>query len=219
MIGLEKPPGVRNSPAKAPCFPRFSHLYSQSLLLLFSPLLLHHASSPLSLASSFSPSPSFPPSLPPCLPLSVLLCLLSSCIAPPAPWCSTDNQNSAHIHARTEAHERTHTYGRTHTGRHTPTTSGSPPSLSHTSPLQTRNILQPLVCQRFIKRRCQHYIKTVFCIHTQCGLLFTPLKLRERVNDRNEKITMMKMIRDNDSNHHKHVIVLQVLYIKYRIYY
>lgn len=112
---------------------------------------------PLSLSPSLPPSP--PPS---CLPLSVLLCLLSSCIAPPALWCGTDNQNSAHIHTRTHGGAHTHTHlqtSRTHTGRHTPTTSGSPPpslppSLSHTSPLQTRNILQPLVCQCFIKRHC-----------------------------------------------------------------
>lgn len=153
MIALEKPPGVRNSPAKTPCFPRFSHLYSQSLLLSFSPLLLHHTSSPLSLASSFSLSPSFSPSLPLCLPLSVLLCHLSSCIAPPALWCSTDNQNSAHIHTHTHTHAcaRTHrgtqvTYKLTHThmqGDTRPPLPAAPLPLSHLSTADTKHSTTP----------------------------------------------------------------------------
>lgn len=149
MTGLEEAPGVRNSPAKTPCFPRFSHLYSQSLLLLLSPLL-HHTSPPLS-----SPSPFFPTSV-----LS-LLCpsvhLLSSCIAPPALWCSTYNQDCAH--ERTHLQRHTHTHKRRETHAHH---FRQPPSLSHTSLLQTRNTLQPLVCQCLIGRRYQHYIKTGF---------------------------------------------------------
>lgn len=131
MIGPEKPPGVRNSPAKTPCFPRFSHLYSQSLLpssLFLSCTMPPHPS--LCLLSSLFPALSL--SLPHLAPFStttsVLLCHLSPCIAPPALWCSTDNQNSAHIHTYTRKGTQV-TYP--HAGRHTPTTSGSPLPLSH----------------------------------------------------------------------------------------
>lgn len=88
-----------------------------------------------------------PHNLPASLSLSVLPCLLSSCIAPPAPWCSTDNQNSAririHIH---DGHAGTHTYRLIHThntGRHTPTTSGSPHPLSHLSTADTKHSTTP----------------------------------------------------------------------------
>lgn len=108
-----------------------------------------------------------PHNLPASLSLSVLPCLLSSCIAPPAPWCSTDNQNSARTHtrrARRHPHLQTHTHTHTQGDTHPPLPAA--PTLSHIFPLQTRNTLQPLVCQRFIKRHCQHYITTVFCIYT-----------------------------------------------------
>lgn len=58
-----------------------------------------------------------PHNLPASLSLSVLPCLLSSCIAPPAPWCSTDNQNSARIHIH-DGHAGTHTYRLIHTHTH-----------------------------------------------------------------------------------------------------
>lgn len=77
MSVFEKPPGVGNSPAKSPHFPRFSSsvcTVSHIVSPLLSPLL------PLSLSLS---SPHLHPSLP-WLPLSVLLCLLLSCIALPA---------------------------------------------------------------------------------------------------------------------------------------
>lgn len=83
-----------NSPVKTPPPPPlFPHLYSQ-YLLSFCIMPPHLSPSP----PSFSPScPSFLTSLPPHTFFSVLLCLSSSCIASPAPWCGTGNQNSAHI--------------------------------------------------------------------------------------------------------------------------
>lgn len=66
----EKPPGVGNSPAKTPRFPRFS----SSVCTVSA--LPHRVSSSLSLASSFSPSPSFLTSLTPPLCPSVSLIIL-----------------------------------------------------------------------------------------------------------------------------------------------
>ena len=149
MMGWRNPLVSEIHLQKLPASPAFSHLYSQSLL--------YYCIMPPHLTPSLPLSLCLPPSLTPWLPLYVLLCLLLSCIASPALWCGTDNQNSAHTHTHRETHA--------HHFR-------QPPSLSHTSPLQTRNILQPLVCQFFIKRHCQHYIRSVFCIHAQWGILF-----------------------------------------------
>lgn len=97
-----------NSPVKTPCLPRFfSHLYSQCLLSFCimppHPPLASLFLSLLSLLPYLTPVP--PPSPPP-----VLLCLSSSCIASPAPWCGTGNQNSAHIHTCARRLARTHTH-------------------------------------------------------------------------------------------------------------
>lgn len=135
-----------NSPVKTP--PLFPHQYSECLLS-FCIIPPHLSPSP---PSSYPSCPSFLTSLPSPLPphtfFSVLLCLSSSCIASPAPWCITGNQNSAHI--RTCTRRLTHTHAHvTHAQGDTrpPLPAAPPPSLlhSHTSPLQTRNILQPLV--------------------------------------------------------------------------
>lgn len=172
LIGSEKLPGVRNSPAKAPSFPRFSHLYSWSFLLLFSPLLLHHASSPLSL---FLLSASLTTSLPPSLSLSFRVSCHPALLhlhRGAAPTIRT-------LHAYTYT---TGTQAPTLTDSYTHTTQGdthpplpAAPTLSHIFPLQTRNTLQPLVCQRFIKRHCQHYITTVFCIYTSFDTTYESL--------------------------------------------
>lgn len=147
MIGLEEPPPVsENSPVKTPRLPRFFLI------------CIHSVSSPSASCLLTSP-PRLPPPLPPVPP--------SLPHYPPTPFflsfCVSHHPALLHLHRgaalairtlHTYAHARadslTHTHTRhTRTGRHTPTTSGSPPpSLlhSHTSPLQTRNILQPLVC-------------------------------------------------------------------------
>lgn len=137
MIGLEKPPGVKNSPAKAPCFPRFSHLYSYSLLV-FSPLLLHHVSSPLSLASSFSPSPSFPAYLPLSFGVSYHPALLHL-------HCGAAlTIRTLHTYTRARRHTSTHAYRLTHTHTHTqgdtrPPLPAAPLPLSHFSTADTKH--------------------------------------------------------------------------------
>lgn len=146
-------------------------------------LLLHHASSPLYLSSSFSLSP-LPHLLLPCLPLSVLLCLLSSCIAPPALWCSTDNQNSAHIRGCTQAHA--------HTGRHTPTTSGSPPPLlplSHLSTADTKHSTTPgvpVLHQETLLARHQNSAFThnvAYCFYHKQVIVITTFKTEYGLNN------------------------------------
>lgn len=137
---------------KLPASPAFSNLYSQSLLS--SCIMPPHLSSSLAL--------SLPPSLPCRLPLSVLLCLSSSCIAPPALWCNTDNQNSAHTHTGT--HGGTHTQGDTH-----PPIPVAPLPLLHLSTADTKHSTTPGVLEYFIKRQLQalHQKRRSTCTH--CG--------------------------------------------------
>lgn len=107
-------PGVRRFTCKNSLPPP---LFLSSVFTV-SPLLLHHASStPTPFASLFLSLLSLLPYLTPhpsTHPPPVLLCLSSSCIASPAPWCGTGNQNSAHIHtcARRLAHTHTHRHAR-----------------------------------------------------------------------------------------------------------
>lgn len=101
-----------NSPVKTPRLPRFFLICIHSVSSPSASCLL------TSLPRLPLPLPLFPPSLPhyPLPPphthtfFSVLLCLSSSCIASPAPWCGTGNQNSAHIRTCTRRLIHTHTH-------------------------------------------------------------------------------------------------------------
>lgn len=105
MIGLEEPPWCQKFTCKTSLLPPlFSSVFTASPPPVLSSFITPPHLSLLPYLSSF-PSLSF--------------CLLSSCIAPSALWCSSYNQNSAHKCTDLETH--------THRGRHTHTTSGSPP--------------------------------------------------------------------------------------------
>lgn len=165
-------PGVRRFTCKNSLPPP---LFLSSVFTV-SPLLLHHASSPSPLASlllsllSLLPylTPHTPPPPPaPCSCPSMSLIILHCFTCTVVRHRQSELCTHTHMHAQTCTHTRTYTHEEartnvrhTRTGRHTPTTSGSPPLfplpflLSHTSPLQTRNILQPLVRQLVVKRHC-----------------------------------------------------------------
>lgn len=129
---------------KTPCFPRFSHLYSQCLppralsscimpprLLVLSVSLPHHFPA--------SPSLSF------CVSYHSALLYLHRGAA----------LTIRTLHTYADAHERSlpHTRRLARTqGDTRPPLPAPPLFFSHTSPLQTRNMLQPLVCKSFIKR-------------------------------------------------------------------
>lgn len=131
--------------------PLVSEIHLQKLLA--SPAFLiciHSLSSSCSLLSSFITPPhlsSLPPSLPQFLPLSVLLFV-------------SYHPALLHLHCGAALtirtlHTSAQTYKHTHTQRETHAHHfRQPPSLSHTFLLQTRNILQPLLCQCLIER---HY--------------------------------------------------------------